>query len=371
MDNKLFHRGLAVGEAFCNRSDEIERLSKNIHKIAHTLLISPRRYGKTSLALRAIEHSGLPHAYIDLFMKYDAESVIDEFYINLGRLLSTIIKPTESALRKIESMLKNLNVSIRLEKMGFEFMLAPRSSNKKNIKLLLLDIDELLGKQNQRVIIFIDEIQELSQNPICSEVESALRFVAQKTSHISFIFSGSHRALLRKMFDDRSRPLYKLCHTMNISRISQEHYKSFINKFASRIWKQKMLDMVIDEILISTQCHPYYVNVLCGYLFEQVNLPNIDDVKCCWERVCREEQSSVAKEIEFLTIKQKQLLVEIANHPGLKKPTAKHFVDKVSLTPKGILGAIEVFEKFDLVERGDGGEIFIIDPVLIYWSKSL
>ena len=51
MKNKLFSRGIASGKAFCNRIIEVEQLTKNIQCLTHTLLISPRRYGKTSLVL--------------------------------------------------------------------------------------------------------------------------------------------------------------------------------------------------------------------------------------------------------------------------------------------------------------------------------
>ena len=77
---QTFHRGIAAAEGFCNRKEEIARLTQNILQTTQTLLISPRRYGKTSLALRVIESTKLPYAYIDLFMKTNAESVTCEFY---------------------------------------------------------------------------------------------------------------------------------------------------------------------------------------------------------------------------------------------------------------------------------------------------
>ncbi len=370
VEKKLFNRGIASGEAFCNRTEELERLVKNIDKLTHSLLVSPRRYGKTSLALRAIARSGLPYAHIDLFMKCDATSVVAEFFQGMGSLTSKIIKPNELALRKLESLLKNLSVSLSLGEFGFEFNLTPKNiDSQKNIKSLLISIDEILLKNKKQAIIFIDEIQAIIGTEIGDEVESALRFVAQKTNNIIFIFSGSSRHLLGKIFDDRSRPLYKLCHKMAIHRISVDHYKTFINKFAKIVWKQPISDSVLDEIFSCTQLHTYYINILCGYLFELDNLPTEGDVITCWKRVCSEEQSSVAKEIEFLTLKQKQLLNEIAKHPGLKEPTAKSFVKNVNLTPKGVSGAIDVLLKHDLIEKLETGVIRIVDPVLDYWSK--
>ncbi len=365
----IFHRGIASGDGFCNRVEELDRLKKNIHKGTHTVLISPRRYGKTSLALRAIELSKLPSANIDLFMKSDESAIITEFLSGVSGLISKTINATELALKKVESLLKNITISMKLGKFGFEFQLTPQTTDhKKNLKLLLVGLDELLAKLNKHAIIFIDEIQAISGSPFCDEVESSLRFVAQKTKNISFIFSGSSRHLLSQMFNDRSRPLYKLCHTMTLHRISATHYESFINKLSIKTWKKPFSKEVLQEIFCCTKLHSYYMNILCGYLFEQVRIPTAQDVIDVWEKICREEQGSIAKEIEFLTAKQKHLLQEIAKHPKLTEPTAKEFVNKVNLTPKGILGAIEILQRHDFIERAETGEFYLVDPVLEYWS---
>lgn len=368
--NNPFHRGIAFGKGFCNRTEELARIALNIQQNTHTLLISPRRYGKTSLALRAIESSELPYAYIDLFMKSDTESVMREFYHAIGILISKIIKPTEIAIRKLEALLKNISVSIRVGDFGFEFALSPRSTEtQKDLKSLLISVDALLVKYKKHAVIFVDEIQALSGSLIADEVESALRFVAQKTKNISFIFSGSSRHLLSMMFEDRSRPLYKLCHKISVQRISTEHYKRFINILAKIKWKKTLADETLAKIFSATKCHPYYMSILCGYLFESQALPTDGSVISCWEKICREEQGSVAKDVEFLTVKQKKLLCEIAKATELKEPTAKDFVTKTDLTPKGISGAIEILSKHDLIEKLDNGVIRVVDPVLMHWSR--
>lgn len=367
-ETTIFHRGIASGDAFCNRQAELDRITKNIYKLTHTLLISPRRYGKTSLALKAIEQSKLPYAYIDLFMKYDAESINQEFFHALSDLMTKITKPTEKIIKHAQALLKNLSVSIKLEKMGLGFSLAPMKKDKNNLKFLLKGIDDFLIKNKKHVVIFIDEIQSIADCEIGAEVESTLRSIAQATKNISFIFSGSSRHLLSKLFEDRSRPLYKLCHILPLQRISAEHYNLFINKHAKRAWKQVFPEESLQMILHSTKLHPYYINILCSYLFEQIQFPTEEDIKNCWAKVCKEEQSSIAKELEFLTPKQKQLLYEIARQDALKEPTGKDFVKLVNLTPKGILDGIQILMKYDLIEKLASGEIRAIDPVLEYWA---
>ncbi|MFM8454383.1 MAG: hypothetical protein ACKOAD_05420 [Gammaproteobacteria bacterium] len=58
---------LAMGQSFCNRKLEINRLMQNIKSVNPSLIISPRRYGKTSLALKVFEELGWPYVQMDFY----------------------------------------------------------------------------------------------------------------------------------------------------------------------------------------------------------------------------------------------------------------------------------------------------------------
>lgn len=57
-----FPLGKAHGKAFCNREYETEWLLKNINSAKHSLVMAPRRFGKSSLAERGVEMSGKKHS---------------------------------------------------------------------------------------------------------------------------------------------------------------------------------------------------------------------------------------------------------------------------------------------------------------------
>jgi len=366
---RIFTRGLAFGDGFCNRIREIQDLSNNIRNGTHTLLSSPRRYGKTSLALYAIEKEKIPYAHLDLFMKYGNQEILNEFYAGIGRLWSQLVKPSEKMLKKIESFLQNIKISLQLGRAGLEFTLTPRHDDQKSLRFLLEGLDAYLVKNRKQVVIFVDEMQGIAESKMCDEVESSLRFIAQKTKNIIFIFSGSNRHLLSLLFEDKSRPFYKLCHPMHIQKIAPEHYFKHLNKFAQKKWQQKLPEEVLTEITRCTDCHPYYMNVLCEKIFAD-QFPTVSLVQQYWQQVCYEEQGAVGRDLEFLTGKQKQLLAEIARHPGLKEPSAKEFVNKVNLTPKGVLDALKILIRYDLVERNSEGMISVIDPVIGFWARN-
>ncbi len=95
--HEFFPTYLALGEAFCNRKKERNRLSYNIEKSTPTLIISPRRYGKTSLVINTLVELNRPYVHIDLYKALSKEDI--ELYIlnGIGKLLGQI----ETAPKKL------------------------------------------------------------------------------------------------------------------------------------------------------------------------------------------------------------------------------------------------------------------------------
>ena len=85
---------------------------------------------------------------------------------------------------------------------------------------ILERIEKLSKKYNKKLVLFFDEFQRIYQIAESHPIESVIRQVAQLTKTMSFIFSGSNRHLLYQIFNDRSRPFYKLCDRISLERIS-------------------------------------------------------------------------------------------------------------------------------------------------------
>src|SRR5689334_15360776 len=96
INRQLFPLGKAYGEAFCNREEETQRLLGNIQHGKHTLIIAPRRYGKSSLAERAIEWSELASVKINLHLCTSEEEVsqivLDSVIKLIGKSIGNIEK---------------------------------------------------------------------------------------------------------------------------------------------------------------------------------------------------------------------------------------------------------------------------------------
>jgi AAA+ ATPase superfamily predicted ATPase len=86
----FFPLTIATGKAFCNRKLELASFQENILKSKPTLLISPRRYGKTSLVLNAINQSKVPFAHIDFLSAINEEDIEKKILKGVGEVILKI-----------------------------------------------------------------------------------------------------------------------------------------------------------------------------------------------------------------------------------------------------------------------------------------
>ncbi len=359
-----FPLSIAKGEDFCNRKAEKERITHNVNNIIHTLLVSPRRYGKTSLALKILQEAELTYAYIDFFMALTPEKIVTRIINGINPTISKLLPKTKRAIRQIEDFFKSLRVGLQLGQANMEFSLTPiNQDGAKTIWDLFEGLDQLAQKENKKVIVFMDEFQDIIHTSLCDDIEAAIRHVAQKTSNLIFIFSGSSRHLLSKIFDDKSRPLYKLCDRINLERISRKHYEQFIQTAAKHKWQGALANDVLEQIFSYSKYHPYYVNVICSRLWRQRLIPKVTDVVNTWSQYAEEEFGAVAKELDALTTNQRLILQTIAQLGSVKEPTAQAFLQLVKLAHGSITQAIQSLTQKDYLYKTSNGNITLVDPL--------
>src|SRR5690349_5073898 len=103
-----FPLGIATGTAFCNRTQETKLLVENLKNGKHTLLIATRRYGKSSLALHAIQLSQLPYVEIDFYMAR-SEKIIETYILNgIIDLIGKSLGPVDKLITSIKRYVKYL-----------------------------------------------------------------------------------------------------------------------------------------------------------------------------------------------------------------------------------------------------------------------
>jgi AAA+ ATPase superfamily predicted ATPase len=360
----FFPLTIAAGKAFCNRKAELTYLGENIVDSKPTLIISPRRYGKTSLALNAIHQAKLPSAHIDFLSAINESDIEKRILKGAGEIISKIETGIRKAFTLATELFSGRDIKVNFGKIGISIEVATQTEKPAyNILTVLERIDYLSQKYKKRIILFFDEFQRLCEISSDYSVESVVREVAQKSKNIIFIFSGSNRHLLHQMFDDRKRPFYKLCDRIILDRISEDEYQKFIQNAARLTWKEPLSDETFNKIIRITERHPYYINLICSKLWKK-GLPTPEDVESVWKNYVMEERSQVANEIELLSKNQRKLLSVLARYGGTNTPRGQEFAQEAEMSGATIAQALDFLEKRDFVFKNEKNYYVVLDPLI-------
>lgn len=355
---------VATGEAFCNRIDEIERLKNCIIHQRPILLTSPRRYGKTSLALQTIKKIGIPYAHIDFFSIIDEEDIEKAILKGVSKLIANIETIPQKALTLAIDVFESPHIRAVLGKLGVSIEVQKRPEKPSYHVLDILErLEKLSEKTDQKIILFMDEFQKIGEIAQNQAMEGVLRQVAQLTKTITFIFSGSNRHLLNQLFEDRKRPFYKLCERITLDRISEVAYINHIQKAASLTWNQSLPDHFLERLFFYTERHPYYVNLLCSRFFNG-KYPDIEILDKIWIQYLAEERSSVAAEMDLLSKNQKKLLTVLSRAGESTELLGHAFIRQSNMSKTTVNQSIEFLERKDYVFTNINGRVQVLDPLI-------
>jgi uncharacterized protein len=358
---QFFPLGKAYGEAFCNRVEEIKKLAGNIESGKHTFIVAPRRYGKSSLCEKVLASSKLPWEKLDFHLSTNSIDVERTIINGVGGLIGKSIGPLEKLINLVRKYSKKLRPKLELgtEYMRLQFEFSSDSSAAENIAEALLLLEKLLRENNKQAVLLLDEFQEIGEIDVGKSLEGALRHAAQETRNLSLVFSGSSPHLLKNMFEDERRPLYKLCRKLTIDRIAETHYQLHLNKAAKLLWKTELPKSVFERIMQLSERHPYYVNYLCDELWSQMDkMPTVADVDEAWSMVAEEERSDLLKDFFALPENQRKLLIYFANDGGNIYSSAA--ARKMEIPTSSISRAISALVEKDFLESSKPGYRLIV-----------
>ena len=374
-----FPSKLAQGSQFCNRLKEKELLNTNINQGRHTVLIAPRRYGKSSLVYKLVDELSLPVASIDLFLAHDDNAITKRILVGIGQCVSKIMPLNHKVLNKLQGIFSKFRVSLAAG--GFHIDASIETTGFDPVDQIFnafKDLAELAKQQKKKAIVFIDEFQDIRKANSAKAIQGAIRHVAQETSAIVFIFSGSNQHLLLELFDDKSKPLYMLCDMFHLERMASKDYFPHLQKLAKKKWRYTLSDFVFNKIMSFSELHPYYVNLLCHELWKLDHLPDVEDVFQNWQDCYNKNEDRLIAELEKLTSKQQDILKVLAIHPVVE-PTGQSFVSASRSPASTINQTIRSLISKDMVykiKRLDSalpqmqlGQLRVLDPLLAYALK--
>ena len=366
----FFPVGLATGEAFCDRVNEREVLRQSILNLEHIVMVSARRYGKTSLITQVIQENNLLAVSIDFLPATDENYVKNAVLVGVSNIVSQFLNRKAGLKNKLLQLFAKFNPKIVLTAFGQSIELSTPLSSPRTIIDALITLDQAAKQAKQKVVFVMDEFQQVGELSKSHSIEASVRHAVERSKNVVYIFSGSNRRLLEQMFNDKKRPLYHLCDLMKLDRISYEDYAPFIQAAFKRKWHKRIPDAIIDEILSLTECHTYYVNRLCRALWKQKNLPTAENVKQHWDQYINEKFPWITKDVACFSPNQRKVLAALSHVPT-KELQGKEFCKLTSLTPASIRRVIDTMMQKDYLYIGDDGNYKLLDPALSHYFKSI
>lgn len=355
---------IAFGGAFCNRKAELAYLTQNINDLKPTLIVSPRRYGKTSLALNTIQKSKLLYARFDFLSAINEHDIETCLLKGVGEFVLRIESGLKKAIVLAGELFSGLDVKVNYKDIGISIELGGKKEKVAYRILRLLErVDQLATKRKKQVVLFFDEFQRIGEIAQDHAIESVIRQVAQESKSTMFIFSGSNRHLLYGMFNDKNRPLYKMCDRITLERIAPDEYKKYIYHACKITSKNTWSDEVLECIIENTENHPYYMNLLCSRLWKESTV-TVLQVKKTWNSILMQERSQVAAELDLLSKNQRKLLTVLARTNGTATPRSREFEMAADMSGATITQALSFLEKRDYVFIDKNNYYRVLDPLI-------
>lgn len=261
MENPFKFGSIVDEPYFTNRTKEIEQVSSVLNSPNHLILISPRRYGKSSLIFKVIKTIKRPVIAADLQLMTSVEDFA-------AQLLKRIYREFPS--EKIRQLIKNFRViptiSVNPITNAVDVSFQPTATSSFLQLEDVLNTIERLSDKKKRSIVILDEFQEAAR--LDSNLYRQLRTIMQHHRNINYIFLGSQESMIREIFEKKRSPFYHFGYLLTLDRITQEDFSAYLEK--RLIQKADKAKNLAEGILDFTRCHPYYTQQLAFIVWEKI-----------------------------------------------------------------------------------------------------
>ncbi len=368
MANPFFVREIPADAAFCDRVRELADLHRHAGDKANVVLLSPRRFGKTSLVRRVqkrLADEGAVTVYADFF----GVGSVDEVAARLATAVFRVTHEREPLWEKAVRFFGVIRPVLRPAPDGGIEITAEAAGGKRGIVLLEDTMDSLgkfIASFKGSVHVALDEFQEIVTLPDVLKIEAALRTQIQRQD-ASYFFIGSRRRVLRGLFSDRQRPFFQSAFEYTLPPLPEAELRPFL----IAQFRKGGLKCGADAARMITdlsRCHPYYAQKL-AYLAHQMDRSPVtpEQVRTASEILIDTEKSFYEATVQGISPQQRLLLRALARE-STRHPYSIEYVRKHMLgSSRSIQYGLEQLTALDLAGKNDAGEWNVEDPFFARW----
>lgn len=368
---KTFIYGKSVeGENFTDRVKESARLKTNFEEGLNTIIISPRRLGKTSLVRKVQKSINRPDIKVVFMDIYDCRSEYDFLNRFASVLMKELAGKSERILETIKEFLVRLTPKFAFtpeanSEFSFSLGITPHNYQPEEILQLPQIIAE---KRNVQIVICIDEFQQIGEFPDSLSVQKRMRGVWQHQRNVAYCMFGSKRHMMENLFRNKSMPFYQFGEITHLNKIPMEDWVPFIierfatkGKIISQEWAQK--------ICATVECYSSYVQQLAwDVLLETDECVTEESFNSGLEALLEQNCGLFIHQIDTLTSFQLNFLRAVCNGVNMGFSSQKVINDYNLGTKSNVVRLKNSLIDKELIEISNR-KVYIADPVFKLWFR--
>ena len=278
MKNPFKFGTIVDDEFFTDRQKELQSIHQLLNRDNHLILISPRRFGKSSLVMRAVKQSLRPYILIN----WQQITSTEDF---AAKLLKSVFRiyPWE----KVKHLMNHFRVVPTISTSPMTDHVDVSFQPVVDTNVLLEDAMALVEKvssNDQRIVVIFDEFQEVVS--IAKGLDKQLRSIMQLQKNLNYILLGSQESMMTEIFERKKSPFYHFGNLMRLEKIPYQDFLDYLNQRLCPVLSSLSTD-ISKSILDLTRCHPYYTQQLASQVWELATYEGISEnvVMCAVERV--------------------------------------------------------------------------------------
>lgn len=370
MDFPFTFGKIVTGSRFINRKEELGKLKSNIEHGINTVLISPRRWGKSSLvkhlSKKLSKDKDLKFIFIDFFRLTDEVEFYEVYSTEVLKAVSTKFSDLGNIVKKIFKSIQP-NISIGNIASG-EFKVSLHWEDLEKNYSEILDLPEKLAKKrNEKFVICIDEFQSLDKFKDPDLFQSRLRSIWQHHSHVIYIIYGSKRHMMNKIFNSQNNPFFRFGEIMYLQKIKKKHFCKYIISTFEKSGKVIPKDRA-NKIIELADKNPYFIQQLSRYVWIKSSELVIDsDLKSAADEILLQNAVWYIREVERMTPPQFNYLKAVMI--GEKKLSGQEVIRKYKLGSSANIAKIKrVMEEREILDFWNHYPEFN-DPFFKLWIR--
>lgn len=362
---------LATEDNFIDRVEDRKLLKQLLSSHINVMLISPRRWGKSSLVKKAmseliVEDKNVRVCYIDAF-SIGSEA---EFYRTFAsQVIACASSKMERWIEDAKKFLMGVVPQVVLNDQvtdfaAFDFKFVPQEKD----KMTILQLPEMLAKEKGiRIVVCIDEFQQLANLPEYSDMEGKMRSVWQQQQLTSYCLYGSKRNMMLNIFNNSNSPFYRFGQVIFMNKIAKEHWMPFIVSAFENTGKSISTDFV-ERICDIVACHSWYLQQLCYFIWSYTATEVTEEVfELGLKQVMNINTPMFQNDTENRSSTQIEMLKAIANGEQHFSSQAVKLIYSLG-NPNTIVKNKRTLQNKDIVEM-QKNEFVFVDPIYQLWFK--